>query len=361
MIHKYLLPVILFALIAGSGCTDVWNTEATGDDIVDQFTARQESIRDYSAVLSKTTGLTIEAPVLETMNITVKKPYCYRVEYLVSPKVGVGTLAVSDGRDLWWYYPSENRYQHRSIDDPTQTIFTELDYQTTASTILKENEPTYIGEDVIDGEMAYVIEAMPDDPLKYSPVLFSRVRIWIDSDSWVVKKIEFFYESEIPIVRAEYSIIRINTEVSSDVCTFVPPEGAEPEATQETGRITPLRAGTPQQAQERFGSYIRIPAYVPEGYTFHYALFYEGEAGQTSQIYTMGDDELRIIEISPPDKPCPEIQVGDAMQVMIDGTEGTYVSGEGRNQLRWRDENLSYCITGAPGEDEMMMIAASIG
>ncbi|MEA2034061.1 MAG: outer membrane lipoprotein-sorting protein [Euryarchaeota archaeon] len=333
----------------------------TADEIADQFTRHQESVRDYSAILSRTTGLTIGIPVVETMNIMVKKPYCYRVEYLESPKTETGTFAVSDGRDLWWYYPSENRYRQRTVEDPTRTIFTELDCQMIAARVLEENKPTYIGEEVIDGETTYVVEAMPDDPLKYSLILFSRVRIWIDSDSWMVKKIEFFYESRIPIVRAEYSNIRTNSDISGDICTFVPPEGAEPEVTPEmTGRITPLRAETPDQAKKRFGSYIRIPAYVPKGYVFQYALFYGKEAGQTSQIYTLGDDELCITEISPPDKPCPGLLTGEAMQVTIDGTEGMYIASEGKNQLQWCDENFSYCIIGTLGKDEMVMVAASI-
>ncbi|MCK4269516.1 MAG: outer membrane lipoprotein-sorting protein [Methanogenium sp.] len=361
MIHKCLILVVLLALISGSGCTDSWNKEMTADEIADQFTGHQECVRDYSAILSRTTGLTVGIPVVETMSIMVKKSYCSRIEYLKSPKEETGTLAVSDGRNIWWYYPSENRYRHRTVEDPTRTIFTELDYQTAASRILNENEPSYIGEVVIDGETTYIVDAMPDDPLKYSPVLFSRVRVWIDSNSWMVKKIEFFYESGIPIVRAEYSDIRTNADISGDICTFVPPDGAEPEVTPEmTGRITPLRAETLDQAKKRFGSYIRIPVYVPDGYAFQYALFYGKEAGQTSQIYTMGDDELCITEVSPPDKPCPGLLTGEAMQVTIDGTEGMYIAGEGRNQLQWCDEKLSYCIIGTLDKDEMVMVAASI-
>ncbi len=152
-----------------------------------------------------------------------------------------------------------------------------------------------------------------------------------------------------------------NAGISNDICTFVPPEGAQPEPTPEqTGRVTPLRASTPEQAQDRFGSYIRIPAYVPEGYTFQYALFYGKAEGQTSQVYTRGNEGFRIRVIFPPDKPCPELLTGNATQVAIDGTTGTYVVGEGENQLRWHDENFSYCITGLLSKEEMVKVAASM-
>jgi len=156
-------------------------------------------------------------------------------------------------------------------------------------------------------------------------------------------------------------ISQTNAGISNDICTFVPPEGAQPEPTPEqTGRVTPLRASTPEQAQDRFGSYIRIPAYVPEGYTFQYALFYGKAEGQTSQVYTRGNEGFRIRVIFPPDKPCPELLTGNATQVAIDGTTGTYVVGEGENQLRWHDENFSYCITGLLSKEEMVKVAASM-
>lgn len=359
--QKYLIVVLLFALMAVSGCTDNTNSELTGDEIVDRFVAQQESARDYTALFTRTIGLTLETPFVDTIRIAVKKPCCYRVEYLESPERGNGTLAVSDGQEIWWYYPSENRYRQTTVNDPTRTKLTELDYQTTAGTILKENNTTYVGDDVIDGETTYVVEATSDDPLKHSLTPFSKIRVWIDPHSWMAKRIEFFYESDAPMDRIEYSEIQTNVGISSDICTFVPPEGAQPQTTPEPmGRVTPLQASTPEQAEDRFGSYIRIPGFVPEGYTFQYALFYGKAEGQTSQFYTRGSEGFQIRVITPPDKPCPEYLTGNATQVTIDGTEGTYVAGEEENQLRWHDENFSYCITGSLNEEEMMKVAASM-
>ncbi len=359
--QQYLIVVLLFALMAASGCTDVGSKAMTGDEIVDRFVAQQESVRDYTAAFTRTIGLTLETPFVDTIRIAVKKPYCYQVEYLESLERGNGTLAVSDGQEIWWYYPSENSYRQTAVNDPTRTTLTELDYQTTAGTILKENNATYVGDDVIDGEMMYVVEATSDDPLKHSLTLFSKIRVWIDPGSWMAKRVEFFYESEIPIVRVEYSEVRTNFGLLSDICTFVPPEGAQPQKTPEPmGRVTPLQAFTPEQAKDRFGSYVRIPGFVPEGYTFQYALFYGKAEGQTSQFYTRGSEGFQIRVITPPDKPCPEYLTGNATQVTIDGTEGTYVAGEGENQLRWHDENFSYCITGSLDREEMVKVAASM-
>ena len=353
----------MLALTAGciAGCMDTQKENLTADEISSQYIGHQEDVRDYSAVLSRTTGLMIEIPVIQKIKITVKKPHCYRIEYLESPKQETGTLAISDGNNLWWYYPSVNQYQHTTVSDPAQTIFTELDYQTTISRILEENKASCIGEEVIDGDLTYILEIIPDDPLKYSPALFSQVRVWIDSNSWMLKKTEFFYESDIPVIKAEYIDIQTNTDISDEICTFIPPNGAQQKPIPEmTGQITPLFAETPEQARDWFGEDLPVPSYLPDGYLFLYALHYGGPENRTSLIYGHEDgDEIHITQAPLRGRPCLEAVAGEATEVMVNGTPSNLTFGETENTLRWCSEEYSYCITGVVEEDEMLRMAAS--
>jgi len=138
--------------------------------------------------------------------------------------------------------------------------------------------------------------------------------------------------------------------ISIDTTTFPTPPSA----------ITPDVAYTLEEAYKKFGSDLPVPSYLPEGYAFQYALYYGEPDGRTSLIYEKGDEELRITQLSPPDKPCPGALTGEAVKVTIDGIEGTFISDDGKNQLQWSNENFSYWLTAMLDKDEMVKVAFSI-
>jgi hypothetical protein len=124
--------------------------------------------------------------------------------------------------------------------------------------------------------------------------------------------------------------------------------------------ITPVIVYTLKEAHEKFGTDLPVPSYLPDGYSFSYALQYGEPDNRISLIYTKGEDELRITQVPVPGNPCPGQKTTGSVGVTIDGTNGTFTPGDGENVLRWNDSRYAYCLSGTQEKDEMVAIAASV-
>jgi len=125
--------------------------------------------------------------------------------------------------------------------------------------------------------------------------------------------------------------------------------------------ITPVIVYTLEEAHEKFGMDLPIPSYLPDGYSFSYALQYGEPDNRTSLIYTKGEEELRITQTPIPGNPCPGRKTAGSVGVTINGINGTFTSGDGENVLRWNNGHYAYCLSGSMQEvDVMVAIAASV-
>jgi len=124
--------------------------------------------------------------------------------------------------------------------------------------------------------------------------------------------------------------------------------------------ITPVIVYTLKEAHEKFGMDLPAPSYLPDGYSFSYALQYGEPDNRTSLIYAKGKDEFHITQVPVPGNPCPGLKTTGSVGVTIDGTDGTFTPGDGENVLRWNDSHYAYCLSGTQEMNEMAAIAASV-
>jgi outer membrane lipoprotein carrier protein len=112
-----------------------------------------------------------------------------------------GDVLVADGTYLWAFYPSR---------DPRQVVRSTID-------------ETRAGEGPADfhGRILEDIVLSPTDRGGYQ-----RVRIWIDSDTYLIRRFEFTELSET-VRTIELSDIELNAEIEDATFEFEPPPGVE--------------------------------------------------------------------------------------------------------------------------------------
>lgn len=135
-------------------------------------------------------------------------------------------LVVSDGQALWLYYPSTH---------PGQVVRTGLDAGAGGRSgeivdlqgrILERArtayEARYVGREEVDGHGSHLVELVP----RSGEAAYQRVRLWIDADRWLVRKLKFTDHSETvrTIVLDE---LRTGISLPDSLFRFEPPDSVE--------------------------------------------------------------------------------------------------------------------------------------
>jgi len=143
--------------------------------------------------------------------------------------------------------------------------------------------------------------------------------------------------------------------IPDDAFSFVPPEGTET-VMMRTYAVTPIFVTT-LEAAERCCN-VTFPD-LPEGYAFVDGASLPGLS--TVLVYqNNGGTKIRIT-YRPVDLPYPDTPAGQAETVAVNGRPGLYYRGNGTNTLVWVDNTTAFRIQGAAGQEEMMLVAASLG
>jgi outer membrane lipoprotein carrier protein len=131
-----------------------------------------------------------------------------------------GDRIVADGADLWVYFPSTDAGQvfrsrlaasdgrfdlHREfLSDPGRRYGAEL-----------------LGREAVDGRESHLLALQPLIPSPYV-----RARVWIDVESFLIRKLEILEESE-SVRTLEFLNIRLNPSIAPDRFRFLPGEGVQ--------------------------------------------------------------------------------------------------------------------------------------
>jgi outer membrane lipoprotein-sorting protein len=131
-----------------------------------------------------------------------------------------GDRIVADGTHIWIYFPSTDPGQAFQIRAPgAQGRF---DFH---SEFLSEPgrryRSTLEGREEVDGRTAHRILLEPREPSPYA-----RVRVWVDAENHLVRRMEIHEEGET-VRLLDFRNIRLNPELEADRFAFDPPPGVQ--------------------------------------------------------------------------------------------------------------------------------------
>ena len=134
-----------------------------------------------------------------------------------------GDVIVADGQYLWLYYPSTHPGQViRSAIDANVTGAGMVDLQ---GRIFEEADTAYEavlqGSEDVKGHATWQIALTPTGESPYR-----RVRVWVDEDSFLVRRFEILEENET-LRTVILDGLRPNEAIADSVFEFVPPEGTD--------------------------------------------------------------------------------------------------------------------------------------
>ncbi|MDH3297367.1 MAG: outer membrane lipoprotein carrier protein LolA [Gemmatimonadota bacterium] len=220
--RKYLVRTLLTVggLLAAAG--SVVAQETSGD--VRAMLARAEEVYDNLSSLEAEFEQTIEVTLLGRSRTGSGTWYQkgrgrFKMEFRDPPE----DLIVADGSYLWLYYPSTH---------PGQVIRTEIDADVTGAgmvdlqgRIFDEAANGYDAEledrETIDDHETLRIRLTPTGESPYR-----RVRVWVDSESFLVRRFEILEANEtLRVVVLRH--LKPNRPISDDTFRFTPPAGAD--------------------------------------------------------------------------------------------------------------------------------------
>ena len=221
------------ALLAASGlwlcgplAPPAFGQAGAGEEAPDvrRLLERAEEVYDALSSMEAAFEQTIEIPLLARQRDGrgtwyQKGPGRFKMDF-TDPE---GDVIVADGQHLWLYYPSTH---------PGQVIRSEIDANVTGAgmvdlqgRIFQEADTGYDatlqGAEDIYGHSTWRIALTPTGP---SPYL--RVRVWVDQQSFLVRRFEILEENET-IRTVILDELKPNASIPDSVFQFVPPADAD--------------------------------------------------------------------------------------------------------------------------------------
>jgi len=197
--------------------------DAAGPD-VQVLLDRAEEVYDGLSSMQAIFEQTIEIPLLGRRRDGSgtwyqKGPGRFKMDF-TDPE---GDVIVADGQYLWLYYPSTHPDQViRSAIDASVTGAGMVDLQ---GRIFDEADTGYVavlqGTEEVKGHATWRIALTPTGESPYR-----RVRVWVDEDSFLVRRFEILEENET-VRTVILDELRPNDSIADSVFEFVPPESAD--------------------------------------------------------------------------------------------------------------------------------------
>jgi len=376
----WLIPAALAVLIIG-GCLQigvhdsgtVQNVSAPGspgedpakkplhempvDEIAAAFIRHNANLSGYSATVYET-GQTVADDA--EYRLFVQRPDRFRAEYIRSEIHGKGTIVVANGTVIWRYDPDTKNARPALIEDPNNTFFAWKDCPAIAARILEKFPAVMNGTKNQSGSNTVIIEAAIDDlPTQYYPTIFSRCRIWIDEGSLMLTRMDLIGAYNETVLSVAFQDICVNPPPPEGGFDFEPPPGSTISPSL-SDLVAPMNISSIYQAKLRFGTAFRQPSALPAGYSFGYCLHYRDSDGRDSIVYSNGTDELVFTQALTGSGMSAVMLTTEGVPIQVGNRTGTYRSMAGKNQINWREENLSCQLTGTLPPAELVRIARSL-
>ena len=215
----FIIILVLVCII--SGCTKTPIPETDGNKIITSYTEHQISIKDYSGTISLTTGN--QNPVSELFRIYVRYPDRYKVEHLESSNRQIRSVTILKGGEFIEHdLIRDVTKQHPEID-PEGNDATIRDYLGLMNRIIPRGNISYAGVGTLEKKPVFIIEIRPEKPqdtfrIRYYDQHFSLARVWIDQESWIVKRIDLFEsDGTRQIASVKYEELHVNSGIPDTV------------------------------------------------------------------------------------------------------------------------------------------------
>jgi len=346
---------LIVCFLLGAGCTSV-PANVTAPDIAGKFVHLQDTLQDFSA----TVDIAMESyPNKDSFLFQKKNPYSYRLEYLQSGSEPRGTLIITDGSVIWWYSPLTKNVHRTTHFDPSETYFTQRDYQKVVRDLFEQHPNAFNLSGIDSGNNSYVAEfsAQPGDPFTNLPGNYQNARVWIDMDTGIAKKIEFSANSGPAHFTVKYRDIRINSGIADSQFILDPRNVPNPPV--EFHHHDPvIFLFELKDAYHVQGSALVVPGYVPEGYAY-------GGGSQTwdGTIHLSlvnGKQSISYLDSPVIGKPYTEQLAVRSIEVALNRSIGIFRNGTDTNQLEWIRDGHDYSLTGMVDKDKMIRMANSL-
>ena len=355
------LAGLIVCLVLSAGCESSptpTSTPAnlTAPEVAEKFVQQQDAIRDLSATVEITTEY---YPPKDRFLIQKKDPYNYRIEFLISGSEATGTLVMTNGTDIWWYSPLTKTVRTTTHFDPNVTWFTQSDYQKMVKDLFEHHPHSYNLNmtDVGNNSYVMVFSALPGEPFHNLPNEFQNARVWIDADTWIAKRIEFYNAAWPSPMIIEYNDVRVNRGIPDTTFVFDPRNVPNP--SEEFRHHDPVVfLMSLEDAYHILGPGLVVPGNVPEGYSYDGG--YQMGDGTLELSLVNGKQWISYIDSPVIGKPYSEPFEGDTVEVAINGTTGVLKKGTDKNQLQWIKGGHSYMLTGMLDAREMVKMATSL-
>lgn len=149
-----------------------------------------------------------------------KKPALFRMDF-AEPE---DDLIVADGRHLWLYYPSThpNQVIRASLGEtPRGAPMVDMQGRIFREALTRYR-PEYAGRDTVSDHATHHLILRP----RAEDTDYRRVEVWVDTDSWLVRRLEFLDHSET-LRRITLDDLRPDAPVPDSLFRFQPPAGVE--------------------------------------------------------------------------------------------------------------------------------------
>ncbi|MCK9591622.1 MAG: DUF4367 domain-containing protein [Methanoregula sp.] len=346
---------LIVCLIFSTGCTST-HANLTAPEVAGKFIHQQDAIRDLVATVEISTEYT---PPQDRFLVQKKDLYSHRIEFLLSGSEATGTLVITNGSVIWWYSPLTKTVSTTTHFDPNVTWFTQSDYQKIVKDLFVLHPHAYNLSRIDQANNSYVLvfSALPGEPFHDLPNEYQNARVWIDADTWIAKRIEFYNTQWPSPMIIEYKDVRVNSGISDSEFVFNPRNVPNPP--EEFRHHDPvIFLFTLEDAYHTMGPELVVPGYVPEG--FSYGGGYQMGDGTLELSLVNGKQWISYLDSPVIGKPHSEPFEGDSVEVVINGTIGLLKKGTDKNQLQWITGGHSYMLTGMAAEGEMMRMATSL-
>lgn len=349
----------------------------TAEEIVARMEATRDSTQDAHATVAidftapeQTGRLVVEGWMQKTGDTRPDGSPIARVRAEVreaSEPAMVGSILVSDGETFWLYNPDANTVITGSASDmkdqpPTSPVGATEMLQDLVQQGLDAVDLEVLGSEQVAGKNTWKVKVTPKPDTSAQLQLDGVIEgtMWVDEELALPLKL-FIDASDFGQGTLEVQQIELNTGLSDDLFTFVPPDGAEIIDAAELAREMQPRPVTIEEARTSVSFTLLEPTALPAGL----ALVEVRVSGTSTVILNYGGEggSLSLVQSNDDVGSDREPPAGSSVQeVTVRGQPGTLIVGPGGqgSLLRWTEGGIRYVIAGTISADDALLVAEGL-